>query len=53
MSGEADELPRTVVRRLVRQKLVATAEKEVFVNKDAIIAFSESAKVFIHYLSAT
>ncbi|CAI5475210.1 unnamed protein product [Closterium sp. Yama58-4] len=47
ISGEVEELPRTVVRRIVK------AKKEVQVAKDALIALSESARVFIHYLTAT
>ena len=54
--AEVDELPRAIVRRLVKDKLshVAGGEgAEVIVNKDAMAAFAESARIFIHYLSAT
>ena len=53
MSGEADELQPTIVRRIVRHKLSQASGKDVQLNKDAVLAFSESAKVFIHYLAAT
>ncbi|MQL73035.1 hypothetical protein Taro_005369 [Colocasia esculenta] len=77
-----EELPRTIVRRIVRDKLsrlssssssssrggrrkgVGAAGGEeggegdgdgygMNVHLDAILAFSESARIFIHYLSAT
>uniref|UniRef100_A0A0A9GDS4 Transcription factor CBF/NF-Y/archaeal histone domain-containing protein n=1 Tax=Arundo donax TaxID=35708 RepID=A0A0A9GDS4_ARUDO len=54
--AEVDELPKAIVRRLVKDKLahVAGGEgAEVIVNKDAMAAFAESARIFIHYLSAT
>ena len=54
--AEVGELPKAIVRRLVKDKLshVAGGEgAEVIVNKDAMAAFAESARIFIHYLSAT
>jgi DNA polymerase epsilon subunit 3 len=59
--AEVEELPKTIVRRLVKDKLAQIAGAgadgeggaEVIVNKDAMAAFSESARIFIHYLSAT
>jgi DNA polymerase epsilon subunit 3 len=54
--AEVDELPRAIVRRLVKDKLSHVAGgdgAEVIVNKDAMVAFAESARIFIHYLSAT
>ncbi|KAK7263408.1 hypothetical protein RJT34_30997 [Clitoria ternatea] len=52
--GEAEELPRTIVRRVVKDKLSRCSEDgEISINKDALLAFSESARIFIHYLSAT
>ncbi|KAL6601529.1 hypothetical protein ACP70R_044749 [Stipagrostis hirtigluma subsp. patula] len=54
--AEVEELPKAIVRRLVKDKLahVAGGEgAEVIVNKDAMAAFAESARIFIHYLSAT
>jgi DNA polymerase epsilon subunit 3 len=59
--AEVEELPKTIVRRLVKDKLAQIAGAgadgeggaEVIVNKDAMVAFSESARIFIHYLSAT
>ncbi|CAI5468175.1 unnamed protein product [Closterium sp. Yama58-4] len=75
ISGEVEELPRTVVRRIVKAKVQEVMQqggglggargaagaggegsgrkKEVQVAKDALIALSESARVFIHYLTAT
>jgi DNA polymerase epsilon subunit 3 len=57
--AEVEELPKTIVRRLVKDKLAQIAGAggeggaEVIVNKDAMVAFAESARIFIHYLSAT
>ncbi|OEL12638.1 hypothetical protein BAE44_0026343 [Dichanthelium oligosanthes] len=54
--AEVEELPKAIVRRLVKDKLahIAGGEgAEVIVNKDAMTAFAESARIFIHYLSAT
>ena len=54
--AEVGELPRAIVRRLVKEKLAHVAGgdgAEVIVNKDAMAAFAESARIFIHYLSAT
>ncbi|XP_043698869.1 DNA polymerase epsilon subunit 3 [Telopea speciosissima] len=51
---EMEELPRTIVRRVVKEKISRLSEEvEISVNKDALLAFSESARIFIHYLSAT
>ena len=57
--GESEDLPQANVKRVVKAKLQELSlahlgeEKDVPVNKDALLAFSESAKIFIHYLSAT
>ncbi|KAM3295173.1 hypothetical protein ACQJBY_037814 [Aegilops geniculata] len=59
--AEVEELPKAIVRRLVKDKLARAASggegaeggAEVIVNKDAMAAFGESARIFIHYLSAT
>ncbi|KAJ4810973.1 Nuclear factor Y [Rhynchospora pubera] len=52
--ADVEELPRAIVRRLVKEKLSELAgEADVNVNKDALLAFGESARIFIHYLSAT
>ncbi|XP_037422605.1 DNA polymerase epsilon subunit 3-like [Triticum dicoccoides] len=59
--AEVEELPKAIVRRLVKDKLARAASggegaeggAEVIVNKDAMAAFAESARIFIHYLSAT
>lgn len=65
-----EELPRTIVRRVVKDKLSELAAssssrkgknskdeegegEEMSVQKDALLAFAESARIFIHYLSAT
>ncbi|CAO2824781.1 unnamed protein product [Amaranthus hypochondriacus] len=52
---EAEELPKTIVRRVVKDKLseVSTDGGDVTLHKEALLAFSESARIFIHYLSAT
>ena len=60
--AEVEELPKAIVRRLVKDKLAQIAAgtegaegggADVIVNKDAMAAFAESARIFIHYLSAT
>uniref|UniRef100_A0A453GZR3 Transcription factor CBF/NF-Y/archaeal histone domain-containing protein n=1 Tax=Aegilops tauschii subsp. strangulata TaxID=200361 RepID=A0A453GZR3_AEGTS len=59
--SKVEELPKAIVRRLVKDKLARAASggegaeggAEVIVNKDAMAAFAESARIFIHYLSAT
>ncbi|KAG0498525.1 hypothetical protein HPP92_002827 [Vanilla planifolia] len=61
-----EELPRTIVRRIVKDKLSqisSSSRKKVksgeggaddmMLHKDALLAFAESTRVFIHYLSAT
>ncbi|KAM7522595.1 hypothetical protein LguiA_012497 [Lonicera macranthoides] len=55
---EAEELPKTIVRRIVKDKLsqMSSASKEgtdISVLREALQAFSESSRIFIHYLSAT
>jgi DNA polymerase epsilon subunit 3 len=51
---EAEELPRAIVRRVVKDKLShCSPDADISVHKDALLAFSESARIFIHYLSAT
>lgn len=55
-SAAVEELPRVVVRRLVKEKLVQLrrgGDEDVNVQKEALLAFAESARIFIHYLSAT
>jgi DNA polymerase epsilon subunit 3 len=56
----SEGLPQANVKRVVKEKLAELAHahfdddrKDVLVNKDALLAFSESAKIFIHFLSAT
>ncbi|XP_020214165.1 DNA polymerase epsilon subunit 3 [Cajanus cajan] len=54
MAAEAEELPRAIVRRVVKDKLSRCSEDgDISVSKDGLLAFSESARIFIHYLSAT
>ncbi|KAL0711556.1 hypothetical protein Bca4012_018534 [Brassica carinata] len=49
-----DELPLAIVRRVVKDKLSeCSPEYDVSIHKEAVLAFSESARIFIHYLSAT
>eukprot|EP00191_Tetraselmis_sp_GSL018_P014419 CAMPEP_0177581974 /NCGR_PEP_ID=MMETSP0419_2-20121207/2452_1 /TAXON_ID=582737 /ORGANISM="Tetraselmis sp., Strain GSL018" /LENGTH=181 /DNA_ID=CAMNT_0019071089 /DNA_START=302 /DNA_END=843 /DNA_ORIENTATION=- len=53
------ELPKAQVKRIVKAAIQEAAnrsgasEKEHTISKDALLAFSESAKVFVHYLTAT
>ncbi|KAJ7544565.1 hypothetical protein O6H91_09G083000 [Diphasiastrum complanatum] len=59
--AESEELPQANVKRTVKAKLAELAKaysddetwRDVPVNKEALLAFAESAKIFIHYLSAT
>eukprot|EP00249_Psilotum_nudum_P001376 c13836_g1_i1 orf=569-1069(-) len=58
IAADVDDLPRTNVRRVVKAKLAeltkdSPLKKEISVHKEAVLAFAESAKIFIHYLSAT
>ncbi|KAK6936219.1 Transcription factor CBF/NF-Y/archaeal histone domain [Dillenia turbinata] len=52
---EVEELPKAVVRRVVKDKLSESSniEEDIVIHKDALLAFAESARIFIHYLSAT
>ncbi|OVA06023.1 Transcription factor CBF/NF-Y/archaeal histone [Macleaya cordata] len=53
-AAEVEELPRAIVRRVVKEKLSeSSSDGEIYVHKEALLAFSESARIFIHYLSAT
>ena len=55
MDTDAD-LPRSNVRRIVKQKLTelkGTSGSDINVNRDALTALGEAARVFIHLLSAT
>ncbi|KAF6171922.1 hypothetical protein GIB67_011819 [Kingdonia uniflora] len=53
-SADVEELPKAIVRRVVKDKLSNSSEEGQFtLHKDALLAFSESARIFIHYLSAT
>ncbi|KAK9999597.1 hypothetical protein SO802_019200 [Lithocarpus litseifolius] len=47
--SEAEELPRTIVRHVVKEKLCHD-DDDMSVHKDALLAFSKSARIFIHYL---
>ncbi|XVF05167.1 hypothetical protein REPUB_Repub05bG0148300 [Reevesia pubescens] len=52
--AEAEELPKAIVRRVVKDKLSdCSPDYDFNVHKDAVLAFTESARIFIHYLSAT
>ncbi|KAL3518551.1 hypothetical protein ACH5RR_021140 [Cinchona calisaya] len=53
-AGETEELPKTIVRRLVKDKLShLSTESEISVFREALQAFSESGRIFIHYLTST
>lgn len=53
--SEADQaqLPAALVKRIVKTKLSETDGKDYQVNKDALLAFNEAGRLFIHYLTAT
>lgn len=54
IGGGNEELPKTIVRRVVKEKLSqCSRDQDISVNKDSLLAFCESARIFIHYLSAT
>ncbi|PIA28244.1 hypothetical protein AQUCO_07200118v1 [Aquilegia coerulea] len=54
---ELEELPKSIVRRVVKDKLSQCSSEDgggdLNLQKDTLVAFSESARIFIHYLSAT
>ncbi|KAI4386123.1 hypothetical protein MLD38_004083 [Melastoma candidum] len=53
-SSRVEELPKAIVRRMVKEKLSdLSGDVDISLHKDALLAFSESARIFIHYLSAT
>jgi DNA polymerase epsilon subunit 3 len=48
------DLPRAQIRRIIQTKLPSGVDDKNFaVGKDAQLAFAESAKVFISYISTT
>ncbi|XP_052199682.1 DNA polymerase II subunit B4 [Diospyros lotus] len=52
--SEAEELPKTIVRRVVKDRLSQLSpDSDISVLREALQAFSESTRIFIHYLSAT
>eukprot|EP00252_Welwitschia_mirabilis_P014437 TRINITY_DN31712_c0_g1_i1.p1 TRINITY_DN31712_c0_g1~~TRINITY_DN31712_c0_g1_i1.p1 ORF type:complete len:157 (+),score=43.41 TRINITY_DN31712_c0_g1_i1:85-555(+) len=58
MQLEVEDLPRSIVKRIVKGKLCEMTKenssiKDISIHKDALSAFAESARIFIHYLSAT
>ncbi|CAL1403922.1 unnamed protein product [Linum trigynum] len=51
---EVEELPKAMVRRVVKDALSQCSPNADFnLHKESLLAFSESARIFIHYLSAT
>ena len=57
--GDADALPQAHIKRIVKAKLAELTagegdqKREVSVQKEALSAFAESARIFIHFLTAT
>ncbi|KAL6966971.1 DNA polymerase II subunit B4 [Sarracenia purpurea var. burkii] len=52
--AETEELPKAIVRRVVKEKLSQLSDDgDISVLREALQVFSESARIFIHYLSAT
>lgn len=49
------ELPRATVKRLLKPKLVTADDKkqQMQIKEDALIALTESARVFINYITST
>lgn len=53
VAGDADALPKSIVRRLVKQNLSRLSKNsEISIFSEAIDAFSETSRIFIQYLSA-
>ena len=57
---ENTDLPRALVSTIIKNKLASSTpsddperQQKVNLNKDALLAFVESAKIFISYLTAT
>ncbi|KAL9687283.1 hypothetical protein QQ045_031683 [Rhodiola kirilowii] len=54
VTADVEQLPKTIIRRVVKEKISELSEDgQIILQKDAFLAFSEAARVFIHYLSAT
>ena len=57
MSETDTDLPKTLIKRIVKRHLSqvdkSDAKRDTQINKDALLAFSEAAKVFINYITAT
>lgn len=52
--AEAEELPKTIVRRLVKDTISHLSnDGDISLLREALQAFSESSRIFIQYLSAT
>lgn len=54
------DLPKALIKRLIKTKFQEVDKskggdgtRDYQVNKDALLAFSEAGKLFIHYLTAT
>lgn len=39
------DLPKSIVKRIVKEKLASTGKADLQINKEALLAFGESAKV--------
>lgn len=58
MAEAETEFPKALVKKIVKAKLAEIAaanedgRKEYQINKDALLAFSESARVFVSYVTA-
>ena len=57
MSETDTDLPKTLIKRIVKRHLnqldTSDTKRDTQINKDALLAFSESAKIFINYVTAT
>lgn len=57
MSESDTDLPKTLIKRIVKRHLSqidkGDTKRDTQINKDALLAFSEAAKVFINYITAT
>ncbi|XP_017232924.1 DNA polymerase II subunit B4 [Daucus carota subsp. sativus] len=52
--ADPEELPKTIVRRLVKDTLSqCSKDGDISVLKDSLLAFSVCVRIFIQYLSAT
>lgn len=53
---EDSDIPKALVKKIAKAKLTQlnpTPGREIQVGKDAILALAETARLFVHYVTAT